>query len=124
MSSDLATVDLEAKVSGTDVSTSDVSNETLGKQAIIPWKIGRVIQVAGILLSIAVPPATAVLDYWFFEGRRRYTSTVTSTLEGEVGTPISRAEALQIASQILVQAENERIELAELESERGVQWED
>jgi hypothetical protein len=85
--------------------------------------IGRLVQVAGLFLAIAAPPATAVPDYWFFEKRRRDASSFAWILEEVIGRPISRAEALRIASQILERAERERLELAEWEAKRGIQWE-
>ena len=44
--------------------------------------------------------------------------------ESVIGRPISRAEALQIARQILVCAEQERLQFAEWEAKRGIQWEE
>lgn len=47
----------------------------------------------------------------------------TWVVKGMVGgRPISRAEALRIAQQILERSENERLERAELEAARGIQW--
>ena len=43
-------------------------------------------------------------------------------LEGVVGTPISRGEALRIAHEIIARAERGRLELAEWESQRGIYW--
>ena len=40
-----------------------------------------------------------------------------------IGRPISRKEAMRIARQVLEKAERERIELAEREAERGLDWE-
>jgi hypothetical protein len=85
--------------------------------------MSRLVQVAGLILAIAVAPATAVPDYWFFERRRRDSSTAEWILEGIIGRPISRSEALRIAAQILEQAERERAECAAWEAKRGIQWE-
>ncbi len=123
MSSELATIDLQTGSSGTDVSSSGAWSESFVKRPETPWMIGRLVKVAGVLLAIAASPATAVPDYWFFERRRRDASTVAWILEGVIGRPISRAEALRIASQILERAERERMELAEWEAKRGIQWE-
>ena len=41
-----------------------------------------------------------------------------------VGRPISRFEALRITRQILEEAEQERLALAEYEARRGIQWAD
>ena len=43
-------------------------------------------------------------------------------LEGVVGMPISRGEALRIAYEIIARAERGRLELAEWESQRGIYW--
>lgn len=123
MSSDLATVDLQTGSTGMDVSSSGAWSESFVKRPETPWMVGRLVRVAGMLLAIAASPATAVPDYWFFERRRRDASTVVWILEGVIGRPISRAEALRIAGHILEQAERERTELAEWEAKRGIQWE-
>ena len=60
------------------------------------------------------PPATQCRD----------ASTVDWELETAVGRPISRAEALRIARQVLEQAERERIALVNWEATRGISWED
>lgn len=123
MSNDLATIDLQTGSPGTDVSASGAWSESFVKRPETPWMTGRFVLVAGMLLAIAASPATAVPDYWFFERRRRDAATVAWILEDVVGRPISRMEALRIASQILERAERERIELAEWEARRGIQWE-
>lgn len=125
MSSDLATIDLQTGSLGADLSASGAWTESFVKRPESPWTIGPLVQVAGIgiALAIAMSPATAVPDYWFFERRRRDASTVAWIIENIVGRPISRADALRIASQILERAERERMELAEWEAKRGIQWE-
>lgn len=123
MSSDLATIDLQTGSVGTDLSASGAWSESFDKRPESPWTIGQLVQVARIALAIAASPATAVPDYWFFERRRRDASTVAWIIENIVGRPISRADALRIASQILERAERERMELAEWEAKRGIQWE-
>ncbi|HLA80765.1 MAG TPA: hypothetical protein VJP78_03910 [Thermoleophilia bacterium] len=122
MCSELATIDLQTGSSGMDVSASGAWSESFVKRPETPWMTGRLVHVAGMLLAIAVSPATAVPDYWFFERRRRDASTVAWILEEVIGRPISRAEALRIASQILERAERERMELADWEGNRGIQW--
>jgi hypothetical protein len=123
VSNDLATIDLQTGSLGTDLSASGAWRESFVKRPESPWTIGQLVQVAGMVLAIAASPATAVLDYWFFERRRRDASTVAWILESVIGRPISRADALRIASQILERAERERMELAEWEAKRGIQWE-
>ncbi len=123
MNNDIATMDLKIGFSETDVSASGVWSESYVKRPSTIWnKIAQLGHVAGMVLAIAASPATAIQDYWFLERRRQDASTVTWVLESIIGRPISRAEALQIASQILVCAERERIQLAEWEAKRGIQW--
>ena len=45
------------------------------------------------------------------------------THDAGFGRPISRADALQIARQVLERAERERLELAEWEAQRGIRCE-
>ena len=122
MSSEPATIDLQTGLPEREVSASSVWSKTLVERTKIPWVI-RLGQAAGMLLAIAASPATAVSDFWFFDRRRHDTSTVTWIVEGMIGLPISRTEALRIASQILERAERERTELADWEANRGIQWE-
>jgi len=123
VSSDCATIDLQTGSLGTDVSASGAWSESFVNRPETPWVMSRLVQVAGLILAIAVAPATAVPDYWFFERRRRDSSTAEWILEGIIGRPISRSEALRIAAQILEQAERERAECAAWEAKRGIQWE-
>jgi len=122
VSSDLATIDLQTGSPGTDVSASGAWSKSFIKRLETP-AISQWVQVAGMLFAIAASPATAVPDYWFFERRRRDVSTVAWILEGIIGRPISRSEALRISAQILEQAERERSEFATWEAKRGIQWE-
>lgn len=124
MTSDFATVDLETGLPETDGAASEVGSESLPKRPATSWKIGIIAPIAGLILAISASPATAVSDYWFFERRRRDTITASWVLEGLIGMPISRVEALQIARQIIERAERERLGLAEWEALRGIQWEE
>ncbi|HLA81462.1 MAG TPA: hypothetical protein VJP78_07590 [Thermoleophilia bacterium] len=123
MSSNGATMDLQIGFPETDVSASGAWSESYVKRPESFRKIGRLARIAVMVLAIAASPATAVPDYWFLERRRRDASTVAWVFEGVVGRPISRAEALRIARQILECAERERIQLVEWEAKRGIQWE-
>jgi len=125
VNNDLSTIDTQIGFSEMDVSASGAWNESYIKRPKTIWhKISQLGHVAGMVLAIAATPATAIQDYWFLERRRRDVSTVAWVLESVIGRPISRVEALQIARQILVCAEQERIQLAEWEAERGIQWEE
>ena len=61
--------------------------------------------------------------HYSFGDSRRDDSSVSWGFKGVIGRPVSRAEALQIADQIIERAERERIQLAEGEAKRGIQWE-
>jgi hypothetical protein len=63
-------------------------------------------------------------DFWLMERRRRDCVVTISIYKEIIGRPISRTEALRIASQILADAERERSKYAEFEAARGIQWED
>lgn len=123
MNNNLATSDLQVESSETDVSSSSVWSKSYVERPETSWN-RRVGQIAGIVLVTVASPATAVLDYWFLDRRRRDASTISLLLDGVIGRPISRTEALQIARQIIESAEQERIQLAEWEAKRGIQWEE
>lgn len=76
------------------------------------------------LLILLAPPATAVPDIWYIDKRQQESATFAEALQEKVGKPISRAEALQIARRALERAERRRLEVAEYEAARGIQWED
>ena len=124
MSNDLATMDLQIGLPETDVTSSGAWSESFVKRPATAWKIGWFGQITGMILTIAASPATAVPDYWFLERRRRDAITVTWIVESVIGRPITRAEALRISRQIIERAEIERIQFAEWEGERGIQWEE
>jgi len=117
------TIDIQTGSAGADVSASGAWSESFNRRQEIPWMRGWFVWPAGRVLAVAASPATAIRDYWFLERQRRDTSRVAGIFEGVIGRPISRAEALRVASHILEQAERERVELAEWEAQRGVQWE-
>ncbi len=124
MSNDLATIDLQVELSETDIASSDAWSKSHVKRPETRWNFYRLGQIAGIVLVTAASPATAAPDYWFWDRRRRDVSTISLAFDGVIGRPISRTEALQIARQIIENAEQERIQLAEWEAERGIQWDE
>lgn len=83
----------------------------------------RMAKVAGLAVSLAVSPVTAITDPWLAERRRRDAVVTVSIYQEVLGRFISRPEALRIACQILEQAEQERLVFAEYEAARGIQWE-
>ena len=124
MSNDLATIDLQVESPETDISSSGAWSKSYVKRPETSWDFYKLGQIAGIVLVTAASPATAAPDYWFWDRRRRDVSTITLVFDGVIGRPISRPEALQIARQIIESAEQERIQLAEWEAKRGIQWEE
>lgn len=124
MSSGSATMDLQIAAAETDVSASGLWSESYVKRPDAIWRIPRLALIAGVVLAIATSPATAIPDFWFWERRQRDVSTVAWVLEGVIGRPVSRAEALRISRHILERAERERMQLAEWEAKRGIQWEE
>lgn len=119
MSNDFTTIDLQTESFAADISASGSWSKSFVKRPEASW--WRLVQL-GVLLSIAASPATAVPDYWFFERRRDPSATVRWVLEA-IGQAISRMEALEIARQILNEAERERLVFAEWEAKGGIQWE-
>ena len=124
MSNDLTTIDFQVELSETDISSSGIWSKSYVKRPETSWNLYRLGQIAGIVLVTAASPATAAPDYWFWDRRRRDVSTISLAFDGVIGRPISRTEALRIARQIIKCAEQERIQLAEWEAERGIQWEE
>jgi hypothetical protein len=72
-------------------------------------------------LLVVVPQSTVTPDPWITEKRRRDSATVRIEL-AVIGRPISLAQAVILARQIMESAERERLQLAEREALRGIQW--
>lgn len=87
------------------------------------FNLPQIAKVAGLAISLAVSPVTAISDPWLAERRRRDAVVTMSIYQETLGRFISRAEALRIAREILDQAERERLIFAEYEAARGIQWE-
>lgn len=117
--------------------TVDILNEKQVSQVVLisdlqdnysrkPEKLGflQIARVAGLTISLAVSPITAIPDPWLDERKRRDSVVSAPIYQNLLGRLISRSEALQISRQILKQAEQERFIFAELEAKYGVQWED
>ncbi len=84
----------------------------------------RMVKVSGVAAFLAVSPITAIPDPWLQE-KRQHDAAVTMSICQEIsGRFVSRSEALRIACQILEQAEQERLTIAELEANQGIQWRD
>ena len=124
MNNNLATIDLQVESSETDISSSGDWSKSYVERPETSRNLLRVWHVAGLVLITAASPTTAAPDYWAWDRRRRDVSTIALAFDGVIGRPISRTEALRIARQIIKCAEQERIQLAEWEAERGIQWEE
>lgn len=117
--SDVATADLETSSIVTTVALTDPERlHFIGQRS--SWRKRIAVPIAGIL--IALSPATVLPDFWYIEGRRRDVVTASWLVEAAIGMRISRIEALNIARQILERAEEGRLELAQWEALRGIQW--
>ncbi|QLA17177.1 hypothetical protein [Desulfolutivibrio sulfoxidireducens] len=85
--------------------------------------VGGLTKAFGLAISLMVSPITVIVDPWQAEKRKR-DATVTMSIYKEIfGRIVSRAEALQIAREILESAERERLYFADYEAARGIQWE-
>lgn len=124
MSNDLARMDFQVVTPEADVSASGLWSKSYIKRPEQTWKIQHFGQIAGIVLTFAASSATAGLDFWFWERRMRNTATVAGIFECVIGKRITRMDALRIARQIIESAEQERIQFAEWEAKRGIQWEE
>lgn len=78
----------------------------------------------GIATFFALSPVTAIADPWLYEKRRRDAVVTMSVYQEVIGRIVSRSEALRLARQILINAERERLAVAEFEAARGIQWEE
>ncbi len=78
----------------------------------------------GLFAFLALSPVTAMADPWLYEKRRRDAVVTMSVYQEVIGRIVSRSEALRLARQILVNAERERLAVAEFEAARGIQWEE
>ncbi len=72
----------------------------------------------------AFSPVTAIADPWLYEKRRRDAVVTMSVYQEVIGRIVSRSEALRLARQILINAERERLAVAEFEAARGIKWEE
>ena len=107
----------------TDTSASGTWSESYVKRPETQWRLGRIGQIAGLVLALSTTPATAIADPWFQGRQRRDTATATWISDSVVGRRVTRAEALRLARQIMERAERERARFAEWEAARGIQWE-
>jgi len=90
----------------------------------VSLNIFRAMTMAGISIILAVSPMTAISDPWLQERDQRDAAITISVYRDIIGRPISLSEAKRIARNILVDAERERLQIAENEASKGIQWMD
>ena len=120
--SDASTFEIAAKSSEIDATVTGSWGESFVQRMRKPRHAFRI--VAGLVCILAATPATTVADIWFIEKRRRESATSWQLWGEVVGRPVSRTEALRVARRALERAERRRMETAEFEAARGIQWED
>jgi hypothetical protein len=113
------TVDLHISTDSPNYSLPQFSHEEYSK---LSHAFPRLSQIAGLVITLLSAPATAIPDIWFWDRRRANTISTVWLMQEIIGRPVSRKEALAIACEILARAERKRIENAELEAARGLQW--
>jgi len=86
--------------------------------------LARFAKNIGIATFFALSPVTAIHDPWLIEKKRRDAVVTMSVYQEIIGRFVSRSEALKLARQILINAERERLAVAEFEAVRGIQWEE
>jgi hypothetical protein len=99
-------------------------NESREMQSKEHANFSHVVKAVGLGLLMAFSPITAISDPWLSDRRRRDSVITVSVYQEIIGRYISRSDALRISSQILEQAEAERLAIAEFEATRGLHWED
>ena len=82
----------------------------------------RLVRNVGIATFFDLSPVTAIQDPWLIEKKRRDDVMTMSVYQEIIGRVVSRSEALKLARQILMDAERERLVVAEFEAARGIQW--
>lgn len=122
MSSQIETVDLYTDEAAEGSATSASWSTTLESRyepAVTPRLVGS----AAAALLVLAGTSTALDGRLMVSDPGGGDVSSTSIQRGlVVGRRISRAEALQISRSILERAERERLALAELEAQRGIQW--
>lgn len=88
---------------------------------VIPTK--GILRDAGMAIALAISPVSCGSDPWFLDRKRRVPTTVEALFRPVLGRPITIQEARKIALEILARAEQERLEFAEAEARRGIDWE-
>jgi len=82
-----------------------------------------VLRNAGVAIALAISPVSCGIDPWFVDRRRQIATSVGSLFRPIVGRPITILEARRIALEVLARAEQDRVQFAEAEARRGIDWE-
>jgi len=117
------TVDLRDGGQTSQATATDFWRESHERHPEKVFGLSIMANVACLDVSFAVSPVTAMPDPWLLEKRRRDAVVTVSIYQEVIGRFISRSEALRISRHILERAERERMEIAEWEAKRGIQWE-
>lgn len=89
------------------------------------WTIPlRRMPALALAVALGVSPVTSRLDYRPADWQLRGSSTLEWSARPPRGRRVSRAEALRIVQAIGERAERERLEVADHEAARGIQWEE
>jgi hypothetical protein len=99
-------------------------NEGQEREFERPHAFLHLARVAGLSFFMAFSPLTAIRDPWLYDKSRRDNVVTVPVYQEVIGRFITRSEALRVADQILAQAEQERLAIAEFEAARGLRWED
>lgn len=121
MNSSSDTLFRTTRVQTSRVPVSDFCHATYAPNPEKAFELSRFSKIAAFIF--ATSSITTMADPWLLEKQRREAVITVSSYQKYVHL-ISRAEALRITRNILEQAEQERIAIADWEAERGIQWSD
>lgn len=120
MSNEFATIGLSTEPAGFGYSSTDNLSFLSSLLENAPASLARL----ALTSTLALSSATAIADPWTDRRKIQEGITMIGVYDLPVGRPVSRAEALRIAQDILETAERERCEFVEWEASRGLRWED
>lgn len=106
-----------------NVSTGDWSENLEGP---IRFHTGMLslVRAIGRGVNISMPSTSSGIDPWFDDRRHQTSLAYISIVSTTFRRRISIKEAREIALQILRQAEEERLQIADYEAQRGMAWEE
>jgi hypothetical protein len=120
---DNSTIELQTNFEEPEVNASGKWDG--GFKRSILWSNLPAFYLAGLLLlPFSVSETTSVLSSRVVEQIQSEATRSVFSFQRRIGRQVSRSDALRIVKNILVQAEQERLEVAEFEAERGLQWDE